>query len=43
MMTVDISENMFLEMHIYSYLNKNKFNTKIVTLRPVPYTLMYLK
>ena len=34
MMMVDISVNMFLETHIYLHLNKNKVNTKIVTLRP---------
>ena len=28
---VDISENMFLDTHIYSHLNKNKVNIKIVT------------
>ena len=42
-MMADISVNMFLETHIYSHLNKNKVNTNIVTLRPAPYTLMYLK
>ena len=34
---------MFLKMHIYSYLNKNKINTKSETLRPVSYTLRHLK
>ena len=43
MMMVDISVNMFLETHIYSHLNKKKVNIKIVTLRPAPYTLRYLK
>ena len=43
MMMVDILVNKFLETHIYSHFNKNKVNTKIVTLRPAPYTLMYLK
>ena len=43
MMMVDISVNMFLETHIYSHLNKNKVNTKIVTLIPAPYTLRYPK
>ena len=41
-MMVDISINMFLEMHIYSHLNKNS-QYKIVTLIPAPYTLRYLK
>ena len=40
---VDISVNICLETHIYSHLNKNKVNTKIVSLRPTPYTLRYLK
>ena len=31
-MMVDISVNMFLETHIYSHLNKNKVNTKSVTI-----------
>ena len=43
MMMVDIPVNMFLEMHFYSYINKNKGNTKTVTLRSAPYTLRYLK
>ena len=43
MMIVDISVSMFLEMHIYSHLNKNKVNTKIVILRHALYTLRYLK
>ena len=42
MMMVDISVNMFLETLIYSHLNKNKVNTKSVTLIPAPYTLRYL-
>ena len=43
MMMVDISVNMFLETHIYSHLNKNKVNTKIVLLRPAQYPRRYLK
>ena len=43
MMMVDISVSMFLEMHIYSHLNKKKVNTKSVTLIHAPFTLRHLQ